>query len=210
MSTPLLSSSLTEAQPLLERAGFDLPLSLAVLAGIAALYLLYLTLRPLIEEGEISSDEWARIEDESFELIQRRDRVIDELKDLEFEAAMNKLDDRDLSALRGRYEREALQLIQALDEQSAAYQTDIQAEVTAQRDAARARRAQQKTEVTAQEEMKSEQASSPASSQPQGDESQESEADMAEEGVFASPSDEMDSPEESSESPRGASSDEEV
>jgi hypothetical protein len=138
MSTPVLSPSLTGAQPLLEYAGFDLPLSLAVIAGIAAIYLLYLTLRPLIEEGEISSDEWARIEDESFELIQRRDRVIEELKDLEFEAAMNKLDDRDLSALRGRYEREALQLIQALDEQSAAYQTDIQAEVIAQRDAARA------------------------------------------------------------------------
>ena len=125
---------------IIEQAGFDLPLSLAVLAGVAVLYTLYLTLRPLIEEGEISGDDWAQMEDETLALLRRRDRVIAELKELEFEAAMNKLDDQDLSRLRSQYEREALALIQTLDEQSAVYQNDIQAHVDATREAARSRR----------------------------------------------------------------------
>lgn len=126
--------------PQLQQAGIDLPLSLAVIAGLFVLYALYLTLSPLLEEGEISNEEWSRIEDESLELLNRRDRVIEELKDLEFEAAMNKIDDADLSKLKRQYEREALRLIEALDERASTYQEDIQGEISATREAARARK----------------------------------------------------------------------
>lgn len=120
----------------------DLPLSLAVIAGLAVVYALYLTLSPLLEDGEISSEEWSRIEDESLELINRRDRVIAELKDLEFEAAMNKIDDADLSRLKRQYEREAISLIEALDQRSSDYENDIQGQVSATREAARLRKAE--------------------------------------------------------------------
>lgn len=106
-------------------AGFDLPLTLAVLFGLVSMYAFYLTLRPLVEEGQISAEEWERIEDESIALIHRRDRLIDELKDLEFEAEMNKLGNRDLTALRSRYEAEALSVIAQLDNRASAYQAQI-------------------------------------------------------------------------------------
>ena len=159
----LLNHSSLSQQSLsqLQTAGLDLPLSLAVIAGLFVIYALYLTLSPLLEEGEISSEEWSRIEDESIELLNRRDRVIEELKDLEFEAAMNKIDDADLSKLKRQYEREALRLIEALDERASTYQVGIQQEISATREAARARKAEaeahkaeaetQKNEVKAEE-----------------------------------------------------------
>ena len=78
-------------------------------------------LAPLLESGDISSEEWARLEDRSLELLKRRDRVIEELKDLEFEAAMDKLDERDLGELRQRYRREALSLIEELERNERLY-----------------------------------------------------------------------------------------
>ena len=102
-------------------AGVDPFLSLAVVAGVVSIYMIYLMLRPLFEEGEISADEWNQLEDDSMALLRQRDRVIAELKEIEFEAAMNKLDDRDLTQLRGQYEREALRLIGALEDESAEY-----------------------------------------------------------------------------------------
>ena len=152
----LLNHSSLSQQPLsqLQMAGLDLPLSLAVIAGLFVIYAMYLTLSPLLEEGEISSEEWSRIEDESLELLNRRDRVIEELKDLEFEAAMNKIDDADLSKLKRQYEREALRLIEALDERASTYQVGIQEEISATREAARVRKAEtkaRKAEIETQE-----------------------------------------------------------
>ena len=142
------SSLSQQSQYQLQSAGLDLPLSLAVIAGLFVVYALYLTLSPLLEEGEISSEEWSRIEDESIALLNRRDRVIEELKDLEFEAAMNKIDDADLTKLKRQYEREALRLIEALDERASTYQEGIQEEISATRDAARARKAAAKLSNT--------------------------------------------------------------
>lgn len=135
----LSPSQLLEAQ-LLEAGGFDLPLTLAVIAGLATLYSLYLTLRPLMAEGQISTEEWERMEDESIALINRRDRLIDELKDLEFEAKMNKLEGQDLSQLRSRYEAEALSVIAELDERAAGYQTQIDEAVASTLAEAKAKR----------------------------------------------------------------------
>ena len=122
------------------QAGFDLPLTLGVLFGLVSMYAFYLTLRPLVEEGQISAEEWERIEDESIALINRRDRLIDELKDLEFEAEMNKLGARDLSALRSRYEAEALAVIAQLDDRASAYQSQIDEAVQETLAEARARK----------------------------------------------------------------------
>ena len=136
----LSPSQLLEAQ-LLEAGGFDLPLTLAVIAGLATLYSLYLTLRPLMAEGQISTEEWERMEDESIALINRRDRLIDELKDLEFEAEMNKLEGQDLSQLRSRYEAEALAVIAELDERASGYQAQIDEAVASTLAEAKAKRA---------------------------------------------------------------------
>ena len=109
----------------LQCADFDLFLSLAVIAGVVTLYMIYLMLRPLLEDGEISADEWTRLEDDSLALLRQRDRVIEELKEIEFEAAMNKLDEHDLSQLRGQYQREALRLIEELESQREDYSEQL-------------------------------------------------------------------------------------
>lgn len=150
----------------LQTAGIDLPLSLAVIAGLFVIYALYLTLSPLLEEGEISSEEWSRIEDESLELLNRRDRVIEELKDLEFEAAMNKIDDADLTKLKRQYEREALRLIEALDERASTYQVGIQEEISATREAARARKANAKAQKSSAKQALEEEAKQTESASP--------------------------------------------
>ena len=128
------------------QAGFDLPLTLGVLFGLVSLYAFYLTLRPLVEEGQISAEEWERIEDESIALINRRDRLIDELKDLEFEAEMNKLGNKDLKALKSRYEAEALAVIAQLDDRASAYQSQIDEAVQETLAEARARKQAQAEE----------------------------------------------------------------
>jgi hypothetical protein len=162
--TPLLS-------PHLLTSGFDLPLTLAVLAGIGVLHFLYLTLRPLLEEGQISSDDWERIRDESIALLHRRDRVIAELKDLEFEAAMNKVDDHDLSLLKHKYESEALALIEQLDRQAADYQDQINAEVDAKLKAAEARRTRRESDA----QPKSSKTDTPSTDTPSTDEGETAE-----------------------------------
>ena len=80
----------------------------AIVAGLFALYLFLITGQPLFERGQVTSEEWDRIEDESTELLQRRNRLIEELRDLEFEASLNKIEGADLERLRRRYEKEAL------------------------------------------------------------------------------------------------------
>lgn len=110
-------------------AGFDIPLTLAILTGITAFYALYLTFRPLFADVQINAKEWNKIEDDSMALLARRDRVIEELKDLEFEAAMTKVEGKDLEELRLKYEAEALLLIEELDAKAEVYKTQIQTEV---------------------------------------------------------------------------------
>ena len=110
---------------------FDIPLTFAVVSGVVVCYFMYLTLRPLLEEGDLSTEEWERMEDESIALLNKRDRIIEELRDLEFEAGMNKVEGQDLEMLRALYQNEALQVIQELDQQVGHYQDQIQAQVDA-------------------------------------------------------------------------------
>lgn len=110
---------------------FDLPLTLAVVTGIIVLHLLYSVIRPMVEKGQISTEEWARMEDDSMQILARRDRVVEELRDLEFEAAMNKVEDKDYKYLWQKYETEALQLIQQLEGNVDQYREQIEAQVNA-------------------------------------------------------------------------------
>ena len=97
-------------------AGFDLPLTVAVLFGIAALSLFLRSLSPLFDRAIMSAEDWGRLEDESLALLRRRDRLVEELQDLEFEAKMNKLGQEDLSDLQRQYREEALALMRTLDQ----------------------------------------------------------------------------------------------
>lgn len=96
-------------------------LFLAVTAALVTLYLLARTLSPLTERSVFTAADWSRVEDESADLLAQRDRLIAELKDLEVEAAMNKIDEGDLTRLRARFESEALEVVRRMDERAAAY-----------------------------------------------------------------------------------------
>lgn len=127
-------------------------LFLAIAAGLVAAWLIVSAVRPLVERGVVSADDWRRLEDESMELLARRDRLVEELRDIELEAALNKLDPRDLAELRARYEAEAVSLVRALDERVEVYQDRIAADV----DAASRRRRPAAAAETAQPEPKTE------------------------------------------------------
>ncbi len=116
-------------------------LLLALAVGVLAIYLVVQAIRPLVETSVVTSDDWARVEDESAALLHRRDRLVAELRELEFEAAMHKIDARDLEALRARYEAEAVEVVRRLDERAEAYETRIDADVKQTIGAARARKA---------------------------------------------------------------------
>jgi hypothetical protein len=100
-------------------------LLLAILVSLLALYLLHLALKPLLDREVVTAAEWDRLEDDSAELIARRDRLVDELRDLESEAALSKLDPDDLLHLRTRFEREALEVVGRLDERARDYNERI-------------------------------------------------------------------------------------
>lgn len=101
----------------------------AIAAGLVALYLLAQTVRPLLESGVVTAAEWQRVEDESLQLLERRDQLLAELQELEFEAALHKIDARDLEALRTRYALEAVELDKRIDARREQYDGRIEAQV---------------------------------------------------------------------------------
>lgn len=102
---------------------------LAILAGLITVYLIYQAIKPLIETTQVTAEDMQLVEDESMALLTRRDRLVEELKELEFEAALNKIDARDLKVLKARFEREAMEVYARLDKASEAYQSRINADV---------------------------------------------------------------------------------
>ncbi len=126
-------------------------LFVALAFGLLAVHLVVSAIRPLVESGVVTADDWARIEDNSAELLNRRDRLIAELREIEFEAALHKIDARDLQALRARYEAEALEVVRRLDERAEGYESRIDADVTDTLDAAEVRREQKATPPTPDE-----------------------------------------------------------
>ena len=112
--------------------GWETPkliLSVAIATAIFATYWLYMSLRPLGEEGTVSAADWARLEDDSTELLAKRDRLVEELRDIEFEAAMDKVDGADLAALKERYELAAVDVMGELEDEVNQYMDRIEADM---------------------------------------------------------------------------------
>lgn len=118
---------------------------MAYATGLVAIYMVYNAMRPLVESGVVTADDWQRIEDESMELLTKRDRIVEELRDLEFEAALDKIDQGDLVEMRARFEAEAVAVVRALDKRAEGYEGRIEAEVQARLDSASAKRAARDT-----------------------------------------------------------------
>lgn len=125
-------------------------LFLAIAAGLVALYLLIQSIRPLVETGVVTAAEWQRVEDESLILLERRDQLLAELQELEFEAALDKIDARDLAALRKQYEVEAIALDKRLEDRREEYDGRIEAQVEQTLADAAARRAARKGSAPAE------------------------------------------------------------
>lgn len=106
-------------------------LFLAIATGLVTAWLVFQAIRPLTERGVVTAEDWARLEDESMDLLNRRDRLVAELRDLEFEAALDKISARDMRELRTRYETEALELSRRIDEGTERYGARISAQVDA-------------------------------------------------------------------------------
>ena len=124
-------------------------LSLAVMIGLIALYFVLSSVQPLTEGSVMTAEEWQRLEDETLVLLQRRDRVFAEIRELDFEAALNKVDIDDFTVLKRRYEDEALEIMDQLQVAFETYGSRIDDDIEAIVEAARQRRkaASEKTEV---------------------------------------------------------------
>ena len=103
----------------------------AVAMALVSAYWLVLTIQPLAERRTFSAEDWARLEDDSLDLLARRDRLIEELRDIEFEASMGKIEDADLEVLRARYEDEALQLMGRLESEHEDFEERIAGDIDA-------------------------------------------------------------------------------
>ena len=111
----------------------------AVLTASIALYWIFGSFKPLAEQSVMTVEEWQRLEDETTQLLLKRDRVFAELKELEFERALDKVEPRDYELRRQRYENEALALMDKLSTAFGVYEQRIDDEMTAVVEQARAR-----------------------------------------------------------------------
>ena len=111
----------------------------AVLTASIALYWIFGSFQPLAEQSVMTVEEWQRLEDETTQLLLKRDRVFAELKELEFERALDKVEPRDYESRRQRYENEALALMDQLSAAFGVYEQRIDDEMTAVVEEARAR-----------------------------------------------------------------------
>ena len=134
---------------------------IAIAIGLMSAWMLFHSILPLTEAGTVTASEWERIEDESIRLLERRDLLIHELRDLEFEAALNKVGDKDLKMLRARYEAEALDVVRQLDAQAEAYTDRIDVDVADRVAAAEKQRAERAAEPVIPPAPKAEKAPEP-------------------------------------------------
>ena len=133
----------------------------AIIGGLFATYLFLITIQPLFERGQVTSEEWDRIEDESSALLARRNRLVEELRDLEFEASLNKIEGEDLERLRRRYEKEALALMAILEEDAKDFDHRIDTDLKLAIEAARRRKNERRADAVNQTDLQpSEEASS--------------------------------------------------
>ena len=116
-------------------------ITLAVVAGFIAFYFVLTSVQPLTEGSVITAEEWQRLEDETLLLLQRRDRVFAEIRELDFESALNKVDANDFVLLKRKYEDEAIEIMDQLQSAFDTYGERIESDMASVIAAARARRA---------------------------------------------------------------------
>ena len=97
--------------------------------GLLSVYLVLSAFKPLTEGTVLTAEEWERLEDETLHLLGRRDRVFAEIRELEFESALNKVDPIEYENMRRRYEDEALEIMGELQTALDAYGTRIDDEI---------------------------------------------------------------------------------
>ena len=90
--------------------------------------------------GNNDREEWERLEDETLNLLERRDRVFEEIRELEFESATNKVEPDEFERLRRKYEDQALEIMEKLQVEFDAYGSRIEADTSAIIEAAKRRR----------------------------------------------------------------------
>ncbi|MBU1431587.1 hypothetical protein KKF91_13675, partial [Myxococcota bacterium] len=101
-------------------------LILAVAVALVALYFFYTAAQALLGPPLPAR---GLGEDAGMGLIIKRDFLIEELRDLELEAALDKLSEADLAQLKARYEVEAISIIEALEAREGAYAARIEADL---------------------------------------------------------------------------------
>ena len=124
---------------------------LAVILGLLSAYLVLSAFKPLTEGAVLTAEEWERLEDETLYLLRRRDRVFAEIRELEFESALNKVDPVEFANMRRRYEDEALAIMSELQAALDTYGTRIDGDIDAVLDAAAAKRTVQSASAEATE-----------------------------------------------------------
>jgi len=93
-------------------------LAAVVLAVLLAVSAVAFVARPFLAEPDAEDDRLAGltpVEQERLQLLERRDRALGALKELEFDHRTGKLEDRDYEASVGQLRREAAEAMRALE-----------------------------------------------------------------------------------------------
>lgn len=116
-------------------------LFLAIILAMLSAYLVLSAFQPLTEGEVMTAEEWERLEDETLNLLERRDRVFEEIRELEFESALNKVEPEEFKRLQRRYEDQAIQIMDQLQVEFDTYGGRIERDILNLIEAAKRRRA---------------------------------------------------------------------
>jgi hypothetical protein len=122
-------------------------LFLAIIIAMLSVYLVFSAFQPLTEGEVMTAEEWERLEDETLNLLERRDRVFEEIRELEFESALNKVEPTEFARLRRRYEDQAIDIMNRLQVEFDTYGSRIEQDVLSLVEAAKRRREEAKAPV---------------------------------------------------------------
>jgi hypothetical protein len=104
-------------------------LFLAIILAMLSAYLVLSAFQPLTEGEVMTAEEWERLEDETLSLLERRDRVFEEIRELEFESALNKVEPEEFKRLQRRYEDQAIQIMDQLQVEFDTYGSRIERDI---------------------------------------------------------------------------------
>jgi hypothetical protein len=117
----------------------------AIVLAMVSVYLIFSAFQPLTEGEVMTAEEWERLEDETLNLLERRDRVFEEIRELEFESALNKVEPTEFIRLRRKYEDQAIEIMDRLQLEFDTYGGRIEQDIVNLVQAAKRRRDAAKT-----------------------------------------------------------------